>query len=336
MSDFEVNLPVAYKSEWDGDATETANDCGPTSAAMVMSFYGENHTTNEIFELTGAGQGLITISQLVSAIGRLGFQCEYKEGLSEEDIKNYLRQGIVPILLVHYGSLNSREDTNFTGGHFYVPVGFRNDGWLVNDPNFWGSFRQDGDHHFYTEEEFMAAWSNCHLDGNPDNAAIIIYSKNPPVNYQDLYNQERVQCDDNWNIATAATTALNIPVPNNPTHDDKVELQNNVRASIEALIKAKNTYSDIVQSFKDAGYNSVDDVTKAIEAAKASQPVVNASNTTVGVPISYPGQETPPVQANSIPLPTPSKFDMDVISAIVWLFLKTKSTLKRWLKKYFK
>lgn len=303
MSDFEVNLPVPFKSEWDGDATETANDCGPTSAAMVMSFYGENHTTNEIFELTGAGQGLISISQLVGAIQSFGFKCEYKEGLSEDDLKNYLRQSIVPILLVHYGSLKSVQDTNFKGGHFFVPVGFRNDGWLVNDPNFWGDLRQDGDHHFYTEEEFMGAWGSCHLDENPDYTAIIIYPKTLAINYEKLFNEKRVECDENWDIIQATANELDITLQD-PI--DKIEVKNNFVATVQALKL------------------QIETLTKKIE----QQPVVSPSNSTLEVPISYPGQDSPPTQTNPIPTHGPKKDQMRLSDLIVYLFMRIKTVLK--------
>src|SRR5205823_4517184 len=93
-----------------------------------------------------------------------------------DDIVGLLKQGVAPIVLVHYDNLHSRQDT-YKGPHFIVIDGVRSDTVFANDPDFFAQFRADGDHHAYTMPDFLAAWSNCHLDGNPDNSLLIIYPK---------------------------------------------------------------------------------------------------------------------------------------------------------------
>lgn len=168
-------LNVPYKSQWDDDATATANDCGPASAAMILNFYNKNLSTDEVFYKTGAGQGYVSFAQMMQAINQYGFRSEILTGQSIQKLKDLIDQGIPPIVLIHYGALSSRQDKGFKGPHFVVLRGYRDDGYFVNDPDFWGNYRTDGDNHFYTKAEFEEAWSTCHLDGNPDNSLIVIY-----------------------------------------------------------------------------------------------------------------------------------------------------------------
>jgi hypothetical protein len=174
----EINLSVPYISQFDEQANEDAADaCGPTSAAMVLNFFGEQTTPNEFFEKTGAQKGqLITISQMRKAIISYGYTSEYKIGCTVDDILVLLKEGVAPIVLVHYENLHSREDT-YKGAHFMVIDGIRSDTIFANDPDFFAQFKQDGDHHAYTMSDFLIAWSNCHLDGNPDNSLLVIYPK---------------------------------------------------------------------------------------------------------------------------------------------------------------
>ncbi len=169
------NLLVPYFSQWDPNANASNDDCGPTCISMILSFYGTNISPNDIFAKTGAAkEQLITIQQMQNAVASIGFLSTYKVGLTVDNLKAYLDQGIPVIALVHMGDFNSRQDKNFAGGHLVVVVGYRDDGYFVNDPDFKDQFRQDGDHHFYTKQEFESAWSDCHLDDNPDNSLLIV------------------------------------------------------------------------------------------------------------------------------------------------------------------
>lgn len=176
----EKNLLVPYKSQWDSDADKTGNDCGPASIAMILNYFGENLTTNQVFDKTGADQGLISVSQMQKAISAFGYSSMRKLSQTPVLLKSYIDQNLPVIALVHYGSLNSVQDKAFKGGHFFVVVGYRDDGYFVNDPNFKGSLRFQGDHHFFTKAEFEKAWQDCTLDGNQPNSLIVINRKNNP------------------------------------------------------------------------------------------------------------------------------------------------------------
>lgn len=180
-----VNLPVPYKSQWDNDAQGTQNDCGPASIAMILNYYGEKLTTDDVFKKTGAGSGLIGIPQMVKAIEAFGYTTFRKTQSDVATLKSYLDQNLPVIALVHYGSLgNTVQDKTFKGGHFFVVVGYRDDGYFVNDSNFWDPHRQDGDHHFYPKADFEKAWNDAGLDGNQVRSFQVINRKagqNPPA-----------------------------------------------------------------------------------------------------------------------------------------------------------
>lgn len=171
------NINVPYKSQHDQDARRTANDCGPASIAMILNYYGESVTTDEVFLRTGADQGLIGISEMKSAIEYYGYGYSRPLKQTPDDIKKYIDQDIPVIALVKYGSLKSVQDKTFKGGHFFVVVGYREDGYFVNDPNFKDPLRSDGDHHFFTKEEFEKSWSDASKDGNQPNSLIVIHRK---------------------------------------------------------------------------------------------------------------------------------------------------------------
>lgn len=171
------NLTVPYKSQWDADANQTQSDCGPASAAMILQYYGVNVTTDEFYAKTKAGKGVIPVQLILNAIGEYGFKCAYYTNKSIDSLKSYIDRDIPVIALVHYGDFSSRQDKRYVGGHFFTVVGYRDDGVFVNDPDFWDKYRGDGDHHFYTWDEFTKGWSNCGQDTNPNNSFIVIFRK---------------------------------------------------------------------------------------------------------------------------------------------------------------
>ncbi len=200
-----MNLQVSYKSQWDQDATLTSSDCGPTAVGMVLNYSGENLTTDGIFKKTGASSNsLITISQLQKAIISCGYVSSFEIGKNWDDCRNLLKQNIPIILLIHYGPLSSRQDKNYYGGHFIVLTGEDNDCWLVNDPDFWGNYRSDGEQHRYLKNEMELAWGQCAKDGNPPYSYLVINRKennNMSNIYKgiDLTNIESVKvCVDAW------------------------------------------------------------------------------------------------------------------------------------------
>lgn len=180
------NLSVPYISQWDNIASASKNDCGSVSLTGILNFYGETLTPDQVFEKTGAGPGFITLPQLAKAAAYYGYKCEAFTNGTPDAIKGFISQGIPVITVVHYGLLSSRQDINFSGPHIYLTVGFRPDGYFVNDPDFWGQFRKDGDHHFYTTADFENAWEQSALDGNIRNTYMVVYPKKQAIADTDM------------------------------------------------------------------------------------------------------------------------------------------------------
>lgn len=157
-------LNVPYKSQWDGDAQGTRNDCGPASCAMILAYLGTKVTTDQVFEKTGAGTGYINFTQLTNAVSSFGHKMSGAAGKKLSDIKSNIDKNIPCIVVLHYGHLSGRQDS-FTGPHILVVVGYDDKGVYVNDPNYWGSRREEGDHKFHTFETFDKAWQSTE-DGN--------------------------------------------------------------------------------------------------------------------------------------------------------------------------
>jgi len=312
MSDeFVVNLSVPYHSQDDQDDHDSPNTCGPTAVAMVMDLLGEAHSGNEVFVKTGAGQGVITVQQILNAIQSFGFKCEYKTGLQFSDLQELLQEGLPPIVLVKAKYLTSREDQGYNNGHFLVLDGYRADGVTVNDPDFYGTLRPQGDHHFYTMSEFMNAWSNCHEDSNPDCSAIVIYPKTNIYKGIDLSNISSVKvCVDTWSDVA---------------HGSYVSRQN---------------VDLICSNLSLPAGSSVDDINKAIVLLKNKPPtvvtvpgVVITPIPTTEVPTSpLPSTETPstpstvvPSEGNGVSIVSPSpSLVQSVLAFFSWFFSGSK------------
>jgi predicted double-glycine peptidase len=283
----EKNLQVRYKSQWDDDAKASNNDCGPASIAMILNYYGLNVTTDQVFAKTGADGGLISIAKMQNAIINLGYESEFKKNISVDDLKNYINQDIPVIALVHYGSLNSTQDKNFKGGHFFDVVGYRDDGYFVNDPNFKGSLRQDGDHHFFTKSEFEKAWKDCSLDNNPINSVLIIkrkQSQSAPVSNQnqgqtDLLTKYKVnnlkELDDKIQENLGSTWGAEDKPDSGHLGSARRELTQ-LKQSIQADYIKKSDYQQWETEIKRENKELNDFFKKTAELLKIDQPITQA------------------------------------------------------------
>lgn len=198
-----IKLQVPFFSQWDILANLSKDDCGPACINQILNYYGEQTTINDVFTKTGAPKdSLISISQMQKAIKAYGYESYYEIGKTWDDCRNLLNQNTPIILLIHYGPLSSRQDKNYYGGHFIVLTGEDNDCWLVNDPDFWNDYRQDGEQHRYLKNEMELAWAQCNKDGNPPYSYLVIKRKGDNTGYYkgiDLTNIASLKvCIDAW------------------------------------------------------------------------------------------------------------------------------------------
>jgi ABC-type bacteriocin/lantibiotic exporter with double-glycine peptidase domain len=147
------------------------NSCGTTSLRMVLSFFGNNVSENEIIRDVGGlksyGVRTIKLAEFARKIGLKTKTYSFNKKLADykttikrpeiKDITRYLRKSIPVIINVRHSLLN---DTKITKeGHFIVVTGYRNRVFNYNDPD-------DGKEHTVEEEKLRFAWFNNALDSS--------------------------------------------------------------------------------------------------------------------------------------------------------------------------
>lgn len=170
---------IPYKSQYDLDADEGRNDCGPASIAMLLHGFGINASTNAVFRKTGAKSNqYVSIGQLMRAATSYGIAFDFFYNWSIPQLIDGLQHGKAIMTLVHYGAWSqinpgiSTQNT-FKGPHFVAVVGADDENIYVNDPLWNGARRGDGFRRAWTYAQFFDAWSTNDLDGNRDCSGII-------------------------------------------------------------------------------------------------------------------------------------------------------------------
>lgn len=170
---------IPYKSQYDPDAEEFRNDCGPACLAMVLNGFGINVSTNAVFRKTGAkANNYVSVSQLMRASLSYGLPFDYFYAWTIDKLKAAVQDGTPVIALVHYGAWSqinpgiSTQNT-FQGPHFVVVLGFDDQYIYVNDPLWKAERRAEGYRKAWTYEQFDAAWGSNHEDRNRDRSGIV-------------------------------------------------------------------------------------------------------------------------------------------------------------------
>lgn len=170
---------IPYKSQYDLDAGEFRNDCGPAALAMLLHGFGVNVSTNAVYRRTGAiANHYVSVGQLMRAALTYNVLLDYFHSWTTVQLAEILRAGRPVIALVHYGAwseLNPGISTQntFAGPHFVAVVGADEDYIYVNDPLWRDARRNEGFRKRWTHTQFAAAWNTCHLDGNRDGSGLV-------------------------------------------------------------------------------------------------------------------------------------------------------------------
>lgn len=170
---------IPYKSQYDSDANEFRNDCGPACLAMVLAGFGINASTNAVHRRAGvSGDRYVSITQLMNAATSYGVTLEYFYAWTIPQLISTVRAGKPVIALVHYGAWSQMNpgistQNTFQGPHFVVVVGADDRMIYVNDPLWKEERRSQGFRKAWSHAQFYAAWSSCHLDGNRDLSGIV-------------------------------------------------------------------------------------------------------------------------------------------------------------------
>jgi hypothetical protein len=183
-------LDVPYQSQHEDDARRYSLDCGPACVEMVCEFLNPNEdaTTDAIMTwMTGGRDRATYVIELQRAAQHFyGVELEREEPAEWEDLKAWVLNGRVPVIVLgRYGAFLTRQDRGWTGGHFFVVVGFDEVEYhgeavervILHDPDFYRSATADlttqGAFVPLTKAHFMAIWDTCHVNGNPDRLALV-------------------------------------------------------------------------------------------------------------------------------------------------------------------
>jgi ABC-type bacteriocin/lantibiotic exporter with double-glycine peptidase domain len=122
---------------------ETDFSCGPASLKMVLGHFGLEKEERELIELTGAQAGLgCHPTTIVNAAKKLGFDAEYVDHSSLDEIKERMDKG--EMIIVDWFS----PEVN---GHYSVVV-------EVTDGNITLANPTHGDYTVMTHSDFLNHW----------------------------------------------------------------------------------------------------------------------------------------------------------------------------------
>jgi hypothetical protein len=171
-------LPVPYVSQLGEEAQTRVNDCGPACVVMLLRAYQKSALTPDEFYARFAikGDPYLHASQLMSAMGTLGLQTEFRSGLTVQDLFGVLAAGKPAIVLLGYKAFSEAGLTEkmFAGPHFAVAVGLDVKNIYLHDPLYTDPLV--GEAHPYPLEVFWKAWKEASAGlqvPNPERAAII-------------------------------------------------------------------------------------------------------------------------------------------------------------------
>ena len=169
-------LDTPYRSQWDPDGSDYASDCGPACVAMVLEHYGVRVDINQLAREAGmiAGRPYTLPVELIRVAQLHGLALVRRLPCVISDLAIELDAGRPVIVLIHYGSINNRQDTNYTEGHWVVVVGVDENIVYIHDPNWRGPVRDKGRALAVSRAVFDDAWEKCTLDGNSARQCLMV------------------------------------------------------------------------------------------------------------------------------------------------------------------
>ena len=190
MPEYDSVLAVPYHSQHEDDARRFSLDCGPACIEMVGEYWtaDPSPSTDEIMNwITGATDRCTYIVELQRAANHFyGIELERHDGAGWEDLLGWIDEGLPSIVLGRYGAFVTRQDRGWTGGHFFVIVGYDSIDYqgakveriLLHDPDFYPlnsstDTTAQGAFIPVVRSHFEHIWSTCHLNGNPNNLALV-------------------------------------------------------------------------------------------------------------------------------------------------------------------
>ncbi|BCY18698.1 hypothetical protein hrd7_25470 [Leptolinea sp. HRD-7] len=186
-------LSVPYVGQVGDGANGHGNDCGPASAAMVITFAGAVcPTVDKLFdEVQPAGDAYTSFGDLSKLLDARGIDVDYDQGVSNGKLYEYLTRGMPLIALIRYGALARIRPNLFTGSHFVVVIGIDLDTVYINDPL---NTPTSGEGIAVPLEMWEDAWGTL-ADGNPQRSLLIPSMQAAASTVRVVYPRDKNGCN---------------------------------------------------------------------------------------------------------------------------------------------
>ena len=134
---------------------EKSTTCGPACVRMIVAHNGTEQSEAKLEDLCETSRLGNTCEELASGCQKLGFRAEVVENLTQDDLKEFLRNGIPLIALfdpaILYGGIQGF-------GHFVVITGLERGMVYYHDPDLTRDMQKG-------VQEFFEAWTRCFFKG---------------------------------------------------------------------------------------------------------------------------------------------------------------------------
>lgn len=172
---------VPWMSQLGPTADFAPGDCGPAALAPWLVYMGHEVTVDEVSQQTGLDRGFSYTmpAHLIFAARYWNVPLYWRRYLDLDDLYSEIDRGQPVVVLVHYPSLVTKYDPNYSRGHWLLVVGYEMDAngettIIYHDP-YWNSDK--GARIRISAADFDKAWSDNHLDGNSDRQALRLQSE---------------------------------------------------------------------------------------------------------------------------------------------------------------
>jgi len=110
-------------------------DCGATVLQSILTYYGINIRTSEIFKIAGTTQVGTPIEGMIKTLENFGLETTSKQ-MTIEEVKSYLSKKIPVILLLQAWTKQNKSGwkNKWSDGHYVIAIGFSNDKIIFEDP----------------------------------------------------------------------------------------------------------------------------------------------------------------------------------------------------------
>lgn len=138
-------MDVPYVSQWDDTAHYSRGDCGIVAACMCARWLGIQTTPDEMLELAKLpiGRSVYDFPDVINAGQAVGLRLKYHYPATWPVILRELKACRPVISLLRYGLISGNQD-DFDGSHFWTCIGYDEENVYVNDPDYWGDYRDHG------------------------------------------------------------------------------------------------------------------------------------------------------------------------------------------------